>query len=194
MRSWRVPSINIFKKETLGNICRTAKVFTNADWVIILPLLEGDPHRLDVKNMGFAGALNNPLSQVIEETSHFGGISRHVLKKNTLVIRDIDDRKNPVNRQLNISDHHFIKSEGVKALIGAAIHSKEVMKSRLDCSTSTTVSHRSFQIWNSNRRSPLLAWQELPYQTHEANASRSLSPRKSLKQWDWVLISKRRWS
>lgn len=112
-------------KETLGNICRTAKVFTNADWVIILPLLEGDPHHLDVTNMGFAGTLNNPLNQVIEETSHFGGISRHVLKKNTLVIRDIEDRKNPVNKQLNISDHHFIKSEGVKALIGAAIHSKE---------------------------------------------------------------------
>jgi transcriptional regulator with GAF, ATPase, and Fis domain len=112
-------------KETLGNICKTAKVFTNADWVIILPLLEGDHHRLDVTNMGFAGTLNNPLNQVIEETSHFGGISRHVLKKNTLVIRDIEDRKNSVNRQLNISDHHFIKSEGVKALIGAAIHSKD---------------------------------------------------------------------
>lgn len=112
-------------KETLGNICKTAKVFTSADWVIILPLLEGDAHRFDIKNIGFAGTLNNPLREVIEETSHFGGISRHVLKKNTLVIQDIEDRKYLVNRQLKISDHHFIKSEGVKALIGAAVHSKE---------------------------------------------------------------------
>ncbi|MGE5642678.1 MAG: GAF domain-containing protein, partial [Byssovorax cruenta] len=112
-------------RETLSRICRNAQTFTGADWVIILPLLHRQSRRFDVDHVGFAGTLKNPLTEVISASANFGGISQHVLRRGTLVVRDIEDRKNIVNRQLNISDHHFIKSEGVMALIGAVVRSPE---------------------------------------------------------------------
>ena len=112
-------------QETLGRICTNAQTFTGADWVIILPLLQGESHQFDVANVGFAGTLKNPLTEVISASANFGGISQHVLRKGTLVVRNIEDRKNIVNRQLNISDHHFIKTEGVMALIGAVVRSPD---------------------------------------------------------------------
>jgi signal transduction histidine kinase len=109
---------------TLGRICTTAQSFTGADWVIILPLLEGDSRRFDVENIGFAGTLKNPLSEVIGPFPNFGGISQHVLRMGTLVIQDTNDPGNRINRRLQILDHHFIKSEGVVALIGAVVRSQ----------------------------------------------------------------------
>jgi signal transduction histidine kinase len=116
---------NLSLRETLSRICRNAQTFTGADWVIILPLLQGESRRFDVDSVGFAGTLKSPLTEVISTSANFGGISQHVLRRGTLVVRDIEDRQNIVNRQLNISDHHFIKSEGVMALIGAVVRSPE---------------------------------------------------------------------
>lgn len=111
--------------ETLSRICQNAQTFTEADWVIILPLLEGDLHRLDSSNVGFAGTLKNPLPEVIGPSPNFGGISQHVLRRGILVVNNIGDGKYAINRQLNISDHHFIKHEGVMALIGAVVRSPD---------------------------------------------------------------------
>jgi GAF domain-containing protein len=110
---------------TLSRICHTAQAFTGADWVIILPLLEGGNRQFDLGNIGFAGTLKTSLKEVIGDSPHFGGISQGVIRKGTLVVDNIEDRKNSVNRQLKISEHHFIKSEGVVALIGAVIHSQD---------------------------------------------------------------------
>ena len=110
--------------QTLSDIARTAQTFTGADWVIILPLL-GEPRRFDVDNIGFAGTLKNPLHEVIGPSPNFGGISQHVLRMGTLVIENTNDAEDKINRRLRILDHHFIKSEGVMALIGAVVHSQE---------------------------------------------------------------------
>lgn len=110
---------------TLSRICSTAQSFTGADWVIILPLREGGNRHFDLDNVGYAGTLKNPLKEVIGDSPNFGGISQRVLRRGTLVVDDIEDRKNPINRQLKISEHHFIKSEGVKALIGAVVRSRD---------------------------------------------------------------------
>jgi len=112
-------------QETLGRICRTAQIFTDADWVIILPLLEGEIRQFDVNNIGSAGTLKNPLINVIGTSSNFGGISQNVLRRGTLDVDNIEDPKNNVNQHLKISDHHFIKSEGVMALIGAVVRNND---------------------------------------------------------------------
>lgn len=111
-------------RETLNNICKTARTFSGADWAIILPILEDSHRQFDVSNVGFDGELkNNPVSGIVDST-HLGGISQYVLRRNTLVVDNIDT-ENSINQQLNISQHHFIKSEGVKALIGAAVRSRD---------------------------------------------------------------------
>lgn len=112
-------------RQTLSNICITAQTFTGADWVIILPLRDNPPHQFDGDNIGFAGTLKNPLRDVIGTYPNFGGISQHVLRKGTLIIPDTEDQKNATNRQLEILDHAFIKSEGVRALIGAVVRSRD---------------------------------------------------------------------
>ena len=110
---------------TLSRICNTAQSFTAADWVIILPLLGTGNRHFDLDNIGFAGTLKNSLKDVIGDSPNFGGISQRVLRRGTLVVNNIDDPKNQVNRQLKISEHHFIQSEGVKALIGAVVRSRD---------------------------------------------------------------------
>ncbi|MBN2116168.1 MAG: GAF domain-containing protein [Anaerolineales bacterium] len=111
-------------RETLNQICRTARFFSGADWAIILPILEDGHRRFDVNNIGFDGELqNNPIDGIVDST-HLGGISQHVLRRSKLVVNDID-AESRVNQQLNISQHHFIQSEGVKALIGAAVRSRD---------------------------------------------------------------------
>ncbi|MBV5350071.1 GAF domain-containing protein, partial [bacterium] len=49
-----------------------------------------------------------------------GGVSKHILQKGELIVENID-RHNTNTRKLKLSEHHFIKTEGVKALIGMAI-------------------------------------------------------------------------
>jgi GAF domain-containing protein/DNA-binding response OmpR family regulator len=112
-------------QQTLSTISTTAQSFTGADWVIILPLLDGDSHQFDVNNIGFAGSLKNPLPDVMGHSPNFGGISQHVLRRGTLIIPNTEDHKNPLNRQLKILEHNFIQSEGVRALIGAAVRSRD---------------------------------------------------------------------
>jgi GAF domain-containing protein/DNA-binding response OmpR family regulator len=112
-------------QQTLSNISSTAQTFTGADWVIILPLLDGDVHQFDVKNIGFAGTLKNPRPDVVGPSPNFGGISQHVLRRGTLIIPNTEDQKNPINRQLKILEHNFIQSEGVRALIGATVRSHD---------------------------------------------------------------------
>ena len=111
-------------RQTLSNISKTAQTFTGADWVVILPLRNDDSHQFDVSNIGFAGTLKNPLPGVIGHSPNFGGISQYVLRRGTLIIPNTEDQKNPINRQLKIPDHNFIQSEGVRALIGAAVRGR----------------------------------------------------------------------
>ncbi len=114
-------------QETLRIICKTAREFSGADWAILLPFLERDQRHLDVHNIGFDGELKNQLRDVIMDSPRFGGVSQQVLRKGMLVINDIDNG-GKINRQLKIPEDHFIKREGVKALIGAAVHSRDDKK------------------------------------------------------------------
>jgi GAF domain-containing protein/CheY-like chemotaxis protein len=109
---------------TLSRICETAQTFTGADWVIILPILLGEPRQFDVDNIVYAGTLKNPVPNVIGPGSKFGEISNRVLRRSTLVVSNIEE-ENPINRQLNLAEHHFIRDEGVKALIGAVVRSQD---------------------------------------------------------------------
>jgi GAF domain-containing protein len=111
-------------QETLRVICKTARDFSGADWAIIFPMLQGEQQRFDVKNLGFDGELRTALTDAIVDSPHVGGVSMHVLKKGRLVINDIDDG-NVITGRLNLSEHHFIKSECVKALIGVAVRNKD---------------------------------------------------------------------
>jgi GAF domain-containing protein/anti-sigma regulatory factor (Ser/Thr protein kinase) len=111
-------------RETLNSICKTARTFSGADWAIILPLLQGDQHQFDLSNVGFDGMLQNHETDVNVASPHFGGISQHVLRNGTLLISDIDGN-DTIIRQLRILEHHFIKSENVKALIGAAVRNTD---------------------------------------------------------------------
>jgi GAF domain-containing protein/ActR/RegA family two-component response regulator len=110
-------------RETLKIICKTARAFSHADWAVIFPMRKSDPQQFDLDNIGFDGELRTPLVEMFKEAPHVGGVSSYVLKKQTLVIGNIDI-DNAKTRRLNLSEHHFIKSEGVKALIGAVIHNK----------------------------------------------------------------------
>jgi GAF domain-containing protein/ActR/RegA family two-component response regulator len=108
-------------RETLSRICRTAQTFTGADWVIVLPFFKGDSTRFDTDDIGFAGTLKNPLDSVISPVSNFGSISQHIIRVGTLVVTDIEE-ENIINSQLNLSEHHFIRAEDVRALVGVSIN------------------------------------------------------------------------
>jgi GAF domain-containing protein/ActR/RegA family two-component response regulator/two-component sensor histidine kinase len=110
--------------ETLSKICLTAQTYTAADWVIILPLLKDDPHKFDYKNIGYAGSLKHPMDEVIGAETSFGWISQRVFRRNTLVVPNIEV-EDTLNQQLSLSEHHFIREEGVQALIGAVIRRQE---------------------------------------------------------------------
>ncbi len=117
--------------ETLTSICKTARVISEADWAVIFPLLPGPvlepglrrnklPYEFDLKNVGYDGNLKGDINDVIRDQPRSGGISTYVMKKGELVIDDVDNDDTIVG-QLKLSEQHFIKHEGVKALTGAVI-------------------------------------------------------------------------
>ena len=107
-------------KKTLGRICKTANLISQADWAIIHPFMAGKKGKqIETPNIGHHGELRNT-SNLAEGSLRIGGVSRHVLQKGELIVGDIDKCHSSI-RKLQLPDHHFIKTEGVKALIGMAV-------------------------------------------------------------------------
>lgn len=106
-------------KTTLQEICKTAQTITEADWVIIYPLLEGT-QIFDVQNISYAGHIQVPLESIVKAKPRKRGVSAHVLSEGELVIRDVNSEEAVIGTR-RLANHHFIQREGVKALIGLAI-------------------------------------------------------------------------
>ena len=183
-------------RETLSRICKTARIFSGADWAMILPIRKDAPRQFDVSNIGFDGELRNiPIDRIVDSTN-LGGISRHVLRKGKLVVNNIDI-ESKVNQQLGISQHHFIYSEGVKALIGAAVRNRDDEKplailyldyrqpnkfSKLETQQALSfASLAGVAISNARRMDEL----------HQRRQLRQPRRSRKLSVWDW--ISKRPW-
>jgi len=109
-------------KKTLDRICKTANLISQADWAIIHPFMAGkSTKQIEAKNIGQHGELRNgTIANLPNGNIHIGNVSKHILQKGDLIVEDID-RYDPNIRRLKLSDHPFIKTEGVKALIGMAI-------------------------------------------------------------------------
>ncbi|GAB4503346.1 MAG: hypothetical protein Fur0043_03380 [Anaerolineales bacterium] len=106
-------------KTTLQEICETARTITEADWVIIYPLLEGT-QIFDVQKISYAGHISAPLESIVKAKPRKRGVSAHVLAKGILVIPNVDSEEAVIGAT-RLAEHHFIQREGVKALIGIAI-------------------------------------------------------------------------
>jgi GAF domain-containing protein len=109
-------------KTTLNRIGKTAFLIGQADWAIIHPFeKDKKPYQIDVNNVGSHGTLRNAtIEELTNSKPNVGGISRHVLRKGELIVENINHHDPSIGR-LKLSEHHFIKSEGVKALIGEAV-------------------------------------------------------------------------
>ncbi len=106
-------------KTTLQEICETARTLTEADWVIIYPLVEGT-QIFDIQNISYAGNIKVPLESIVKAKPRKRGVSAYVLMQGELVIRDVDSPHAVIGPN-RLANHHFIQREGVKALIGIAI-------------------------------------------------------------------------
>jgi GAF domain-containing protein len=106
-------------KSTLSEICSTAQTVTEADWVIIYPLVEGT-EIFDIQNISYAGNIKVSLESVVKAKPRKQGVSAHVLSQGEYVINDIDSEDAVIGPN-RLANHHFIQREGVKALIGIAI-------------------------------------------------------------------------
>jgi len=106
-------------KTTLQEICETARTITEADWVIIYPLLEGT-QIFDIQKISYAGNIEVPLERIVKAKPRKRGVSAHVLSEGEFVIRDVDSEEAVIGTN-RLANHHFIQREGVKALIGIAI-------------------------------------------------------------------------
>jgi GAF domain-containing protein len=108
-------------KETLERICKTARVISQADWAIIYPFRYGlNPNEIEIENFGYDGELKSSIMDVTTEKIRVGGVSTHVLRKGKIIVEDID-KNDPSIGKIKLSEHHFIKVEDVKALIGVAV-------------------------------------------------------------------------
>ncbi|GEM_PF-1662928 len=110
-------------RETIKRICQAARRTSEADWAIIYPIKSGkSTHQLelDLDNFGYDGKLNSPVEDLIATLPRVGGISMRVIKRGTLVVQDVDKEDQAIGN-LRLSGHHFIREEGVKALIGVAV-------------------------------------------------------------------------
>ncbi|MBI5634705.1 MAG: GAF domain-containing protein [Nitrospirae bacterium] len=108
-------------KDTLDHICKTARAISESDWAVIFPILPGgtERYKLDLNTIGHDGALKSPVRS-IKSNPRIGGITQHVLEKGELIVSDIDGGGSMISR-LNLTNSHFIRSEGVKALIGVLV-------------------------------------------------------------------------
>ncbi|MEW5830925.1 MAG: GAF domain-containing protein [Chloroflexota bacterium] len=109
-------------RDTITRICQAARRTSEADWAIIYPITGRTPHQLelDLDNFGYDGRLNSPVETLIATQPRVGGISMRVIKRGTLVVQDVDKDDKSIGK-LRLSEHHFVKEEGVKALIGVAV-------------------------------------------------------------------------
>jgi GAF domain-containing protein len=106
-------------RETLHNICETARTIMEADWVLVYPLKEGEEFIFDKENTAWAGQLKYPIK--IKDRPSPNGISHHIMRTGKLMINDVH-KMDSDNGQKHISTHEFIMQEGVKAVLGIAIH------------------------------------------------------------------------
>lgn len=109
-------------RKTLDRICRTANLISQADWAIIHPLMAGKKGKqIETTSIGHYGELRNTsIFELANGNLRIGGVSKHVLQRGELIVKDIDKCHSSI-RKLQLPDHHFIKAEGVKALIGMAV-------------------------------------------------------------------------
>lgn len=115
-------------QKTLDRICRTAHIISRADWTIVHPFRKDKkPFEIEVENVGHYGELLTSIEELTKSNMHIGGVSRHVLKRGRLIVSDIDKLNRNISR-LKLSEHHFIKSEGVKALIGVAVKDPSIQE------------------------------------------------------------------
>jgi GAF domain-containing protein/DNA-binding response OmpR family regulator len=109
-------------KETLQHICDSAQVIAEADWAIIYPLKPGATlYEFDVPNISYKGELQHPLEEVVKEKPRQKGVSTHILLSGPLVVGDISTVSVVMPSRQKLSEHHFIRREGVKAMIGMPI-------------------------------------------------------------------------
>jgi GAF domain-containing protein len=107
-------------KDTLRNICKTAQKFTEADWILIYPLKEGEINEFDIENATYIGNLESH-DDVIKEKPDPSGISLHILNTGKLIVPDVTNNDIVIGGT-QISEHGFIMREKVKAMIGITIY------------------------------------------------------------------------
>ena len=108
--------------DTLSRVCNAALGLSEADWCIIYPFLA---HRksltFDTTNISYAGELKSSVEDVLlKNRPSRNGMTAHILEKNSLFIENVHHPDARVGRK-RIDEHHFIQSEGVKAMIGMSI-------------------------------------------------------------------------
>lgn len=112
--------------ETLKIICKTARTFSQADWVSIYPFpknIDMHSYKFDFENVGYDGELKSR-ADMTREQPDVGGVSMYILQKGELIVRDVDE-ENPLVAGIPLSQHQFIQREGVKALAGIAIYESD---------------------------------------------------------------------
>lgn len=109
-------------KKTLDRICKTANLISQADLAIIHPFIVGkSTKQIEVINIGQHGDLHNEsIIDLTNDNLRIGDISKYVLQRGELIVEDIY-RYDPNTKRLKLPEHHFIKTESVKALIGMVI-------------------------------------------------------------------------
>ena len=106
---------------TLHSICKTARIVTEADWVIIYPLKPGaSAYEFEIENISYDGRLKHPIMEIIKERPRQKGVSAHISRSGVLAIPDVTKDSVKIGKT-KLSDHHFIQREGVQALIGVPI-------------------------------------------------------------------------
>lgn len=109
-------------RETLSLICSTVRDFSKADWAVIYPIRRTEKmpyYEFEHENCGYDGTLKKPIN-VLEDQPEVGGVSMHVLHKGELIVNDMDRERLTLGDK-KLSENHFVRREGVKALMGVSI-------------------------------------------------------------------------